>query len=659
MDPPSENSESIAEPVSHRTHPGNADKHPANILFATGTIQKRRTKAEKAADDKHLKDPKATNEQATQKGIERLALMEMEAEEKASKPQQKPAVPSEEVDPDVVKPARKISKLPQSLKGAIKDYKTRLAAGAKKANAVMPNFKENHKKFVLGSQVKSWADNVAAEANRLGGSTKQPSHTGTPPPSTFPSTLSKSSALTPLAGSSHDNDIEIYTDAVGDDAENWATVNQGKVSTGMTWAQTVMIVPTAESDNELEAPLSQLHVTLTRRSRKCKLDNIEVVSDSESDKSTSDGGAMEVDKLVPRDVDRAAKMVNSSAAKKGHCTTTSTSVGIKINAPTLLPQKKVKCEEPAMRTPSVSCNPPANTSIPAEDQPLHNTESYVIDVVKKHADYNKDLLVPSDQRWSHSFISTATLWCSIQPNMWSVPEEELTSALQAIFNIVYPGVKYQVTTSGSVFSVMLQWLSEWWSGFGSTALAMLIDFFSKLDVNVNILGVAKDLKTGYTFLQEDPDSPQEEGMFCSTFLLELIGSTHLSNITGFVELERAVKFIAKGIIDVEQVLADMANSPDSKMKIKLPKVLNKQTGRETLAPFQFLSANWNGDTAAYRESIQKRGQAFVRSIFAAAQAHKGIKTGTSNANTDTSEPGTVNPRALLCEIFTSFYSNLV
>ncbi|KIK81740.1 hypothetical protein PAXRUDRAFT_155330 [Paxillus rubicundulus Ve08.2h10] len=278
-----------------------------------------------------------------------------------------------------------------------------------------------------------------------------------------------------------------------------------------------------------------------------------------------------------------------------------------------------------MCTPSVSSNPPANTSIPAEDQPLHNTESHVIDVIKKHANYNnKDLPAPSDQRWSHSFISMETLWCSIQPNMWSIPEEELTLALQAIFNIVYPGVKYQVTTSSSVFSVMLQWLSECQSGFDSTALAMLIDFFSKLDDDVNVHGVAKDLKTGYTFLQEDPDSPQEEGMFHSTFLLELIGSTHLSNITGFVEvpgwdvwgmasgkngkgvitmasaaLECTVKFIAEGIIDVEQVLADMANSPNRKMKIKLQKVLNKQTRRETLAPFQFLSANWNGDMAAY------------------------------------------------------------
>ena len=69
----------------HRTHAGNANKHPAEILFATGTIQKRRTKAEKAADDKHLQEEKAVKEEAAKAGLARLGMMEMAAEEKAAK----------------------------------------------------------------------------------------------------------------------------------------------------------------------------------------------------------------------------------------------------------------------------------------------------------------------------------------------------------------------------------------------------------------------------------------------------------------------------------------------------------------------------------------------------------------------------------------------
>ena len=49
----------------------------------------------------------------------------------------------------------------------------------------------------------------------------------------------------------------------------------------------------------------------------------------------------------------------------------------------------------------------------------------------------------------------------------------------------------------------------------------------------------------------------------------------------------------------------MVAGAEKKMKVKLPKVLNKQTGRETSAPFQFSSANWNSDTEAYKESIHK------------------------------------------------------
>ena len=56
-------------------------------------MQKQHTKAEKAADDKHLKDAEAAKEEAVKQGVEHLALMEMEAEAndvKATKPKPRP-----------------------------------------------------------------------------------------------------------------------------------------------------------------------------------------------------------------------------------------------------------------------------------------------------------------------------------------------------------------------------------------------------------------------------------------------------------------------------------------------------------------------------------------------------------------------------------------
>ena len=82
-------------------------------------------------------------------------------------------------------------------------------------------------------------------------------------------------------------------------------------------------------------------------------------------------------------------------------------------------------------------------------------DGYIVDIVKKRHEYNnKDLPVPVDSRWSKSFISTVTLWCSTRPNVWNIPDEELTVALQLVFNAVYPDIKYCVTITGSVFSVV-------------------------------------------------------------------------------------------------------------------------------------------------------------------------------------------------------------
>ncbi|KAF8441011.1 hypothetical protein L210DRAFT_873627, partial [Boletus edulis BED1] len=173
-----------------------------------------------------------------------------------------------------------------------------------------------------------------------------------------------------------------------------------------------------------------------------------------------------------------------------------------------------------------------------------------------------------------------------------------------------------------------QRLSEWRSGFGSTALLMMIDFFSKLDEDVNIREAANYLGSEYRFLREDTDSLEQKGLYRSALLLEL--------------LERAVNLIAEGNIVVEDVLANWDANADSRNKIKLPKTTNPLTGRDSSGPYQFSAANWASDTAAYKQSIQKRGAAFIHDTFKAAQALKSTPSdGDNNA-------GASNPRALLC-----------
>ena len=79
--------------VSKCTRPGNAEKQPGQILFDTGIIHKCHTKAEKAADDQHCLEAKAAIQKAVDKGIECLALIEMETEAKENEAKAKKAAP--------------------------------------------------------------------------------------------------------------------------------------------------------------------------------------------------------------------------------------------------------------------------------------------------------------------------------------------------------------------------------------------------------------------------------------------------------------------------------------------------------------------------------------------------------------------------------------
>ncbi|KIM50201.1 hypothetical protein SCLCIDRAFT_146130, partial [Scleroderma citrinum Foug A] len=128
----------------------------------------------------------------------------------------------------------------------------------------------------------------------------------------------------------------------------------------------------------------------------------------------------------------------------------------------------------------------------------------------------------------------------------------------------------------------IQCLSEWQNSFGSSALAMMLDFFS------NLMMMS-------TFAQ------------WPTMALAAVSSIlfHFSILINCCQLEHAIKFVVDSTIDVEQVLKDMANNTDGKMKVKLLKVLNRAMGHVTSLAFQFLAMNWNSNTTAYQESIHK------------------------------------------------------
>ncbi|KAG6374998.1 hypothetical protein JVT61DRAFT_3773 [Boletus reticuloceps] len=374
---------------------------------------------------------------------------------------------------------------------------------------------------------------------------------------------------------------------------------------------------------------------------------------------------------LPKALENSTRLVKpllSNAVSKGHHQTTLLCAGIVATEP--LPAVKEDKQGPPDIDLTQNDSPIAATAGNAtagSTQPpnlQYNADGFVIESVKKRSEYTmKDLPVPSDQRWSRGVIGTLTLWCGSQPN------EVFVAALQDIFNNVYPGIKYRA----------LQCISEWRSGFGSAALALMISYFAELPDDKVSQDEAAKLHRSFRFLDANPNSdaePTPDGRFKSPFLYELLATIHLSNISGYIEvkgwntkqlglgkngggviaiaaaaLERAVEFIRDGVIDIEQVLVDMIDAPDGKMKVKLPKTLNKATGQETLTPYQFSASNWSAGTANYKLSVKRRGPEFVRSVFAEAQSRRNLKianTAEGDCTAASKNANDADPCALLC-----------
>ncbi|KAG6371432.1 hypothetical protein JVT61DRAFT_9445 [Boletus reticuloceps] len=401
---------------------------------------------------------------------------------------------------------------------------------------------------------------------------------------------------------------------------------------------------------------SQPHVDRTSTTIKQKAMMANIISNSKPDENNEGNMTDSLPKALEDHV-RLMKPLPPSIARKGHRQTVSSphQWSRKKSEPKPAPLQNITPNTSALTSTIALGDPPASSTQQTNLQ--YDTDGFIIESVKKCSEYTmKDLPVPSDYRWSRGVIGTLTLWCGTQPNIWVIPNEPFAAALQDIFNVIHPGIKYHVTTNCSA----LQRISEWQSSFGSAALALMISYFTKLpDDNVPQDEAAR-LHCSFCFLDESPDlavEPTPEGRFKSLFLYELVAMTYLSNISGFVEvkgwnpkqlalgkngcgviaiaamvLERAIEFVRDGVIDVEQVLLEMMDAPDGKMK--------------------FSASNWSVGTANYKVSVERRGPEFICSIFAEAQRHRNVKLANTESNCSLAGKDTndMDLRTLLCSM---------
>ena len=153
------------------THAPNADKHPAQILFESGLIQRWHTKAQKAKDDQHLKEAKASKEKAVQEGLNWLGSMKVITKAKMAKVQSKklnpPPCPHPHPCPWLVQNSRKG-------KDKHKDTKDNGVEGEK--NEAMqvsthstPTMWQPHLKLIKGGLFRYWTQLLSLHCKDLVG----------------------------------------------------------------------------------------------------------------------------------------------------------------------------------------------------------------------------------------------------------------------------------------------------------------------------------------------------------------------------------------------------------------------------------------------------------------------------------------------------------
>ncbi|KAG1846542.1 hypothetical protein F4604DRAFT_1688357 [Suillus subluteus] len=296
---------------------------------------------------------------------------------------------------------------------------------------------------------------------------------------------------------------------------------------------------------------------------------------------------------------------------------------IKPKPAPLPPSKKVKLEKNAKLEGNIKSKG-TSTALPG---------TWVESVSKVHSSYLNTDLPPGcheDGKWAQIFLPTVFLWLGAQEELWVIGDAKLLMACKEIFKVVYLDIRYNVTTSGSV--LVTQHVGEWRSNFGSTALAIAIDFCAS-NQDSTPAELAELLLVHYAFLYPNPDDIDKSATFHSAFVQELLATAHLSRILGHadvtvlntdglikygfvgalglcaVSLEHAFSLLADHTVTIDQ--GDDLGLPIAARRAhhKTPKTFNKAMGKETVSEHAFSIAKWKSKTDAFIHGAAKKGEA--------------------------------------------------
>ncbi|KAG2339140.1 hypothetical protein BDR05DRAFT_1003678 [Suillus weaverae] len=506
-------------------------------------------------------------------------------------------------------------------------------------------FNATTQEFALGGRVTNWISGVKpgkSEPMSRTSSTSFP--TQAPPSSIFSqgtaSTAATSDAQVPIrkpAAPVAEALIGNFADDIDDTLECEATIVQGK---GKSKVASIFednmdfdepnAPPAYESDDdsvtsfteqerysqEPRAPFTQIenHGTLKRKA------SVDDVFNNDEESMVSDW-SMDIEGPDFEDTFEPEPEPPVEVKKeKDPCKTFSTSVSVVTAVPASDSKppapKKIKVEASAARARGTKHQLNVDT---------------VPDNMKPRSAYcNIDLpaTLQVDQRWAKKYLPTFMLWAGSYEDLWTIPDDILLLHAQLIFNAVFKELNITIVHGGVIHSLTAQRISEWHSNFSLTGLVIIMDFLSR-NSDCNSVQLATHLLADYAFLFEDPDKPSPLMTYRSPFVLQLLGTAHLNAISGYVDIPdldthtlatRAIRMsgvIALCAAAIERALGMFMNknlkvkdilvtSCRGKLVIKLPKVLNKVTGKMTNALFLFSAARWGKVTASFIKSISSK-----------------------------------------------------
>ncbi|KAI6013441.1 hypothetical protein BKA83DRAFT_4500262 [Pisolithus microcarpus] len=141
------------------------------------------------------------------------------------------------------------------------------------------------------------------------------------------------------------------------------------------------------------------------------------------------------------------------------------------------------------------------------------------------------------RKWAKLFLLTLLLWIRDQPNIWSVPEDNLVHTLTEIAKVMYPTFNTldNICPNMPIFAVESQCLSGWCHSLGSMAIT-LVDCYLASNSDMDVKWTCNAFLNKQAFAYEDLDSSSLDKAFHRAFVLQLLANAHLHSCARSVDV---------------------------------------------------------------------------------------------------------------------------